>query len=325
MHLQLWLISLLFWGLITPALGIFVKLATRSDHYVVLGTAMAAQSGDQEASKAEATPPVSQFEELPPPVKPVPPPAPIFPDPPVISPASATTDSAPPMLEVDGLPSVIARPNLPQELQLREIPLPRPRSVQKESLPSEDSPSLTLPSADLPMMVLPSEGSPVLILPSESWARTPKSMPLLPEPDPEPGIVYVIPFIYMMVPLEVQERIFDQVVDMLNKSSDQLQLKFVIFKSQPNENNRSWLKARKHITGEIYSYIEDSGCCSTDLRARVRLSYYRAHQKDPLLNYESSFRTFFDHDVSTLAAERQKLAEQIVNALVAELMKSLQS
>lgn len=306
LHLQRWLIALFVWGLITPELGIFVKLATRSDHNVVLGTAMAAQ-------------------ELPPPVKPSPPPTPRFPDLPVIPPASVTTDAAPPMLEIDGPPSIIARPNLPPELQLREIPLPRPRSVQKETMPSEDSPSLTLPSADLPMMVLPSDGSPVLILPSESWARTPKPMPLLPEPDPEPRIVYVVPFIYMMVPLEVQERIFDQVVDMLNKSCDQLQLKFVIFKSQPNENNRQWLKARKHITGEIYGYIEDFGCCSTDLRARVRLNYYRAHQKEPLLNYESSFRTFFDHDTSTLAAERQKLAEQVVNALVAELLKSLQS
>jgi hypothetical protein len=155
-------------------------------------------------------------------------------------------------------------------------------------------------------------------------ARTPKPPPLLPEPDADPGIVYVAPFITLMVPPEVQERVFDQFVDTLNQRGAAQKLKFVILKQGIDKVDRSWLEARKYAVGEIYGYVEDSGCCSTDLRTRVRLTYYRAHQPEPVLKYEYPVRTFFDHDRSNLAAERQKLADQIAGALVDELFKAFQ-
>lgn len=164
----------------------------------------------------------------------------------------------------------------------------------------------------------------MLMLPSESWARTPQPKPLLPETDPEPGVIYVVPFIFTMVPAEVQDQIFDQIVDTLNERNAQSKLKFVIFKAKLDNDSRKWLAAHKHINGEVYGYSEEAGCCSTEVRTRVRLNYYRAHQKDSMLEYEGSFRIFFDHDDSTLAEERQKLSDQIVNALVSELSKTLQ-
>jgi hypothetical protein len=154
--------------------------------------------------------------------------------------------------------------------------------------------------------------------------RTPKPPPLLPEPDPEPGVVYVLPFISLMVPPEVQERVFDQFVDTLNQRGVAQKLKFVILKQGLDKTQRAWLEARKYTLGEIFAYVEESGCCSTDLRTRVRLTYYRAHQADPVVNFEYPARVFFDHDRSTLAIERQKLADQIAGVLVEELFKALQ-
>ncbi len=134
----------------------------------------------------------------------------------------------------------------------------------------------------------------------------------------------MLPFIWLMVPPEVQERVFDQFVDTLNQRGVAQKLKFVIFKQGLDKTQHAWLDARKYALGEIFGYVEDSGCCSTDLRTRVRLTYYRAHQAEPVLKYEYPVRTFFDHDRSTLAVERQKLADQIAAVLVEEMFKALQ-
>ena len=202
----------------------------------------------------------------------------------------------------DEVPDVIAQPDLPQELRPLGVPLPRPGRVPKA----------------------PADAEPVQLKLQTPLARTPQPQPLLPPPDPEPGVVYVLPFISLMVPQAVQERVFDQFVDTLNQRGADRKLKFVIVKQGLDKTDRAWLSARKHVLGEIYGYVEDSGCCSTDLRTRVRLTYYRANQGEPVLKYEYPVRIYFDHDRSTLAVERQKLADQIAVTLVEELLKVLQ-
>ncbi|NJC87938.1 MAG: hypothetical protein FIB02_05305 [Desulfuromonas sp.] len=204
----------------------------------------------------------------------------------------------------DAVPESIAQPDLPQELRPPGVPLPRPGRAPKAEPPAEE-----------PLLLAKLQ---------ESLGRTPKPAPLLPPPDPEPGVVYVAPFITLMVPGEVRERIFDQFIDTLNQRGTERKLKFVILKQGLDKVDRGWLGARKHALGEIYGYVEDSGCCSTDLRTRVRLTYYRANQPEPALKFEYPVRVFFDHDRSTLAVERQKLADQIAAALVDELLKALQ-
>ena len=202
------------------------------------------------------------------------------------------------------VPSVISQPDLPQELRPPGIPLPRPGRLPKAPLPAAEPLLLTKLQEPLP--------------------RTPKAPPLLPELDPEPGVVYIAPFITLMVPSAVQERVFDQFVDTLNQRGAARQLKFVILKQGLDKIDRTWLGARKYALGEIYGYVEDSGCCSTDLRTRVRLTYYRPREATPARIFEYPVRAFFDHDHSTLAVERQKLADQIAAALVDELFKALQ-
>lgn len=218
--------------------------------------------------------------------------------------AAVAEESASIFSGVNEVPSVISQPDLPQELRPPGIPLPRPGRLPNAPLPAAEPLLLTKLQEPLP--------------------RTPKAPPLLPELDPEPGVVYIAPFITLMVPPEVQERVFDQFVDTLNQRGAARQLKFVILKQGLDKIDRTWLGARKYALGEIYGYVEDSGCCSTDLRTRVRLTYYRPREATPALTFEYPVRAFFDHDRSTLVLERQKLADQIASALVDELFKALQ-
>jgi hypothetical protein len=221
-------------------------------------------------------------------------------------PAGIASATAPPEPTIQGeVPAVIAQPDIPQELRPPGVPTLRP--------------------SRLPAAVPPKEAETALVakLP-EKIGRTQKAAPLLPPPDPEPDVVYVVPFINLMVPETVKEQVFDQFVDKLNASGASRKLRFVILKEPLEKIDREWLNARKYVYGEIYGYVEDSGCCSTDLRAKARLTYYRAHHPEPSLRYEYPIRTFFEHNQTTIEAERLKLSNQIANALVAELTKALQ-
>jgi len=206
----------------------------------------------------------------------------------------------------DEVPAVIAQPDIPQELRPPGVPTLRPSRLSVAPLPQDDVKSQLI--AKLP----------------EKIGRTQKPEPLLPPPDQDPGTVYVVPFITLMVPDAVRERIFDQFVDKLNESGANRKLRFVILKEPLEKIDREWLDARKYVFGEVFGYVEDSGCCSTDMRAKARLTYYRAHHKQPSLRFEFPIRTFFDHNKTSIEIERQRLADQIANALVSELTKALQ-
>jgi hypothetical protein len=238
------------------------------------------------------------------PVMPNPAPPPAWPPVPQLADAAAGVDQ---LLAIAGdytLPPAVAVVPLPRELRLPEIPRTNP-------LRPQNGPHPAAPVIDL-------SG------PSETLAKTPSPQPLLPEPDPEPGVVYVVPFLALMVPVEVQERIFDQFVDTLNQRAPS-HLKFVILKQGLNKAERSWVEARKYVTGEIYGYVEEAGANSTELRTRVRLSYFKAHQAEPALKFEYPTRVLFNHEQATILAERQKFADRITATLVDELLKALDS
>ena len=203
------------------------------------------------------------------------------------------------------VPEMIAQPDLPQELRPPAVPLPRPARRPAAAPELTDEPSIVGKFEQL-------------------VTKAPKPVPLLVAPDPDPGVIYLVPFVTLMVPPEVHERVFDQFVDTLNRQGAEQRLKFVILKQALNKVDQNWLASRKHVLGEIFGYVEDSGCCSTTIRANVRLLYYRAHQPEPTLRYEYPVQVFFDHDRSNLPVERQKLADQIVTALVNQLFKALQ-
>jgi hypothetical protein len=207
----------------------------------------------------------------------------------------------------DLVAAVVAQPDIPQELRPPGTPVVRPGRIARRTTVAEDQ----LLIASLPE---PRKNS-----------VPPRPPNLLPEPEPEPGVVYVVPFDSVMVPDEVDARVFDQFIDTLNRESEALNLQFVILKEGLQRVSPQWLSIRKYVTGEIYAYVEDSGCCSTDLRTKARLSYYLPHQNAPVFGFEYPVKSFFDHDRSTIGIERTKLSDDIAVALASELLKALQN
>ncbi len=211
------------------------------------------------------------------------------------------------ILGESGVATVIAQPEIPQSLRPPGVPIPRPGRLPRKSTLEDDQKLLS--SIPLPLQ-------------STRRSQPPK---LLPDPEPEPGVIYVVPFVSVMVPGEVDELIFDRFVDLLNERGESPGLKFVILKEGLRTVGFDWLSLRKYVTGEIYAYVEDSGCCNTDLRARARLTYFRPNQEDPEFRFEYPVEIFFDHDRSTIEVERVNLAENIAETLAAELFKALQN
>ncbi|MBW2520253.1 MAG: hypothetical protein JRD88_07870, partial [Deltaproteobacteria bacterium] len=213
------------------------------------------------------------------------------------------------LLESDAdLPSMIAQPAIPQSLRPPGVPIVRPGR-----LPATEQGNDPEPFEEDPSIV---GALPKPIEKTKAW-EPPK---LLPEPEPEPRVVYIVPFTSVMVPREVSALLFDRFVDLLNTKAEGLDFTFVILKEGLDEAPQEWLLERKYVTGEIYAYVEESGCCSTDLRSMSRIVYRKAHQEEPVFAFEYPFQSFFDHEQSTLQVERRKLAESIANTLANELM-----
>ena len=217
------------------------------------------------------------------------------------------TDDVIAMLGEDTVASVVAQPELPEDLRPPGIPVLQPGRIPRRTS-MEDNERL------------------VVAMPQPRQKTSPARPPsLLPEPEPEPGVVYVVPFVSIMVPSEVDSRIFDQFIDILIQKGAGLNLQFVILKEGLQRVDPNWLAVRRYVTGEIYAYVEDSGCCSTDLRTKARLTYRRPQQETPAFGFEYPVKRFFDHDRSTLEKERIALADTIAQTLADQLLAALKN
>ena len=150
----------------------------------------------------------------------------------------------------------------------------------------------------------------------------PRPIDILREPPPQQKI-YVVPFTTLMVPDAVADGVFDEFVDLLNDASGQGGTEFIILKSGTDKVGHDWLASRTYVTGELFGYVEDSGCCSTEIRAKARIHLFRPGQTAPVLNYEYPVEEMFDHDRSTLQQERDRIARKIAEALSGEVLKEL--
>lgn len=211
------------------------------------------------------------------------------------------------LLGEDSVAPIVAQPDIPQNLRPPGVPVVRPGRAQSQNSVVDEAPLLSS-------------------LPTTIPRKEPKVVPeLLPEPEPEPNVVYIVPFGSVMVPKEVNAHLFDQFVDLMINKESQLGLQFVILKGGLERVDSLWLEKRKYITGELYAYVEESGCCSTDIRAKARITYKRPYSNAPVFGFEFPVSVFFDHDVSTLEQERMKLADEIASELSQELFKALKN
>lgn len=142
-------------------------------------------------------------------------------------------------------------------------------------------------------------------------------------PKPEKEVLFVIPFTTVMVPAEVEEGIFDLFVDALNERSTETNYEFIILKGGADGVDSAWLADQHYLTGEIFGYVEDSGCCSTSIRIKSRVHLHQPGSDQPTLVLEYPREIFFDHDFSTIEAERSKLAGDVATTLAGRLIDVL--
>jgi len=135
--------------------------------------------------------------------------------------------------------------------------------------------------------------------------------------------VYVLPFMSVMVPLAIESGIFDRLVDTLNQSTPKTGHEFVILKRTPAEIDATWLASHYYIGGELFGFVRDTGCCSTEMRLKARLAYHQPGKTQPALTLTLKREQFFDHDNSTMALEEERLVNDVVATFATELLTFL--
>ncbi len=211
-------------------------------------------------------------------------------------------------------------------------PAPKPAVVPEVTKPAP-VPVVTAPAKPAAPAPRPAPVEPPKPAPKTVKVEPPKpAVPPKPAPPvaPKPPAaitakpIYVAPFTTVMVPDTVAEALFDRFVDALGQGAIGGQYEFIILKDGLDSVSSSWLKEHNYIAGEIFGYVEDSDCCSTDIRTKSRVYLFNKGEMDPVLEYSYPFKAFFDHDYSSLDKERHKLSELIAEELAAQVRKALQ-
>jgi hypothetical protein len=135
----------------------------------------------------------------------------------------------------------------------------------------------------------------------------------------------VLPFSSTLVPQSFTEQVFNNAIDNLNDRRENTGFDwFVIIKENLDDVAKILPPGHIYLTGEIWSYIEESGCCSTELRVKSRLRIHRVGSRDLLWEAEIPMESFFEHDNSTLAVERRKLAVALAKTMSGAVQKALE-
>ncbi|MDX9709167.1 MAG: hypothetical protein RBT64_06400 [Trichloromonas sp.] len=239
---------------------------------------------------------------------------------------AALPASPPPRVEMPAPapPPVAAKP---------PAPAPTPRPVPVRPAPVPPAPAVKAPPPPPAPLPQPPVVKTEPVPPPPAPAPKPKPEPTVAKKAAEPALhlgmpgerdeVYLVPFTTVMVPDAVVETIFDRFVEAMNADGLAERYNFVILKGGLDSVDSDWRRDHDYVTGEVFGYVEESGCCSTDIRAKSRVFFHRAGSDAPVLRHEYPVKTFFDHDYSTIDKERRKLAERIADELAAKVRVAL--
>lgn len=140
---------------------------------------------------------------------------------------------------------------------------------------------------------------------------------------PDQETIYVAPFVNTLVPDIIAEPVFNDFVDTLNRKRNIPGITFfAIIKDDLKDVDQKWLEKQAYISGELWSYIENSGCCSTELRIKSKISLHQPGQQRPL-EIMIPKEAFFDHDRSSIEAERTRFSRELAAELANNMLKML--
>ena len=157
----------------------------------------------------------------------------------------------------------------------------------------------------------------VLVLPVASVCADEAAVPAVPE------ILYVVPFLNVMVPDTVSGHLFDSFIDQLMAAGEQHDMDIRILKQDIDTVDKEWLAKQHFITGELFGYSEKSGCCSTEIDAKARVYLYSPGSVEPAQEIVVPGEVFFDHDVTTLVKEHGVIADRMARELSRQLLADL--
>ncbi len=143
-------------------------------------------------------------------------------------------------------------------------------------------------------------------------------------PAPEQGVVYVAPFASTLVPETFSDAVFDTFVDDLNGNRDGTAVRwFYILKEDPKAVDPAWLAKQTYVTGELWGYVEEVGCCSAELRVKARVRLFSPGRQEPSVDIFVPLESFVDFNHTTLEAERNLLALRLADELAIQILAPL--
>lgn len=144
------------------------------------------------------------------------------------------------------------------------------------------------------------------------------------DPQVERESLYIVPFDATLVPPDFGDPIFDQFVDILNSRRKQTKVgRFVILKEELKEVEPAWLIRQMYISGDIWGYIETTGCCSTDMKVKSRLYLYEPGKNSPTFEVFVPADHYFEHDHEDIAAAKKRLGKKLATDLAEAVLKKL--
>jgi len=144
------------------------------------------------------------------------------------------------------------------------------------------------------------------------------------DPQQTRDAVYIIPFTATLVPPDFGEPLFNEFVDHLNASRKNTRVaNFVILKEELKEVEPAWLVKQTYISGDIWGFVENSGCCSTEMRVKSRIYLYEPGRNDPSLDVYMPEEDFFEHDRASTTAAKLRLGKKLAHALADAIIKKL--
>lgn len=136
--------------------------------------------------------------------------------------------------------------------------------------------------------------------------------------------LYIVPFDATLVPGDFGDPIFNQFVDMLNNRRKQTKVsRFVILKDELRDVEPAWLIKQTYISGDIWGYVETSGCCSTDMKVKSRIYLYEPGNNTPSFEVFVPVEHFFDHGRSDITTAKARLGTKLAQDLAEAVIKKL--
>lgn len=144
------------------------------------------------------------------------------------------------------------------------------------------------------------------------------------DPQLERESVYVVPFDATLVPPDFGDPIFNQFVDILNARRKQTKVgRFVILKEELKEVEPAWLIKQIYISGDIWGYVEKTGCCSTEMNVKSRIYLYEPGKNVPTFEVTVPVEHYFDHDRDDIAMAKGRLGKNLALELAEAVLKRL--